>query len=250
MSGDMSRRRLRRTLSGYAAEFAIVVVGVFIALWADSHAEDRKQSAARTELLASLESEIRANMTALDTAAKYDGLTVEAMRRLIAIHDATDPVPSPDSLETLLGWANSFRRAAQHGLSFGAYDAMIATGTSHLLPSREIGERLARHRFALASGQGDESLAERALEHLQAVMRVHGGMLAFSPEEHFERRGIAYRQRDRELSDLLRDPAFADALYVRTIYESNIVSFYRRQREELAQTLLLVREDPPRRGEL
>jgi hypothetical protein len=177
----MTERRLPRVLPRLAAEFMVVVVGVFVALWADSWADDRKQSAARTELLASLESEVRANMMALDTAAKYDGLTVEAMRRLMAIHDGTEPVPGPDSLETLLGWANSFRRAAQHGLSFGAYDAMIATGTSHLLPSREIGERLARHRFALASGQGDESLAERALEHMLIVMRAHGGLLAFSP---------------------------------------------------------------------
>lgn len=225
----------------------IVVVGVFVALWADSWADDRKQSAARTELLASLESEIRANMMALDTAATYDALTVEAMRRLMAIHDRTEPVPGPDSLETLLGWANSFRRAEQHGLSFGAYDAMIATGTSHLLPSRAIGERLARHRFALASGQGDESLAERALEHMMVVMRGHGGLLAFSPETHFERRGIAYRQRERDLSGLLSDPAFADALFSRIVYESNIVSFYRRQMAELEQTLALVRQREPGR---
>ena len=239
----MPSLRLRRLLSRHAAEFVIVVVGVFVALWADSYAEDRKQRVARTELLASLASEIRTNAMALDSAVKYESMTVGAMHRLMAIHDETDRVPSPDSLEALLGWANSYRRAGQHGLSFGAYDAMIATGTSHLLPRREIGERLARHRLALANGQGDEALAERAVEHMIAVMRAHGGLIAFMPEVMLERRGIAHRQRARDTPRLLRDPAFADALFLRIIYETNIVSFYASQREELERTLALLQED-------
>jgi hypothetical protein len=39
----MTRRRLPRVLPRLAAEFTIVVVGVFVAFWA----EDRKQNTAR-----------------------------------------------------------------------------------------------------------------------------------------------------------------------------------------------------------
>lgn len=233
-------KRPARVVSRLAAEFVVVVVGVFVALWADSCSERRSELRSRAELLGSLASELRTNVAVLDSAAtRADGL-VEGMRRLMAMHDGIESVPGADSLEVLLGAATSFWRADQQGLGFGVYDGMVATGAARLLPRREIGERLARHRRSLVNGQGDEDLAERALEHVIDVLREHGGVLAFMPGRHLDRRGIADRDRPRNLSGLLADPAFADALYTRIVYESNIVAFYRRQIGELEATLRLI----------
>lgn len=241
-TGRMTQRSpgfLRRL----TAEFAVIVVGVFVALWADSYAHARSQRAAQAELLSSLASELESNIVVLDSAAARAGLLVEGMRHLIAIHDQTEPVPSLDSLEVLLGSAISYWRAEQQGLAFGVYDGMIATGTARLLDQREIGERLARHRLALMNGQGDEVLAERALEHIVTIMRRYGGALAFMPGAAITRRGIADRDRERDISALLQDPVFADALFARVVYDGNIVSFYRRQISELGQTLALVKDE-------
>lgn len=243
----MATGRVTQRSSGFlgrlTAEFVVIVVGVLVALWADSCAETRSQRAARAELLSSLASEVHANIIVLDSAARRAGLLVEGMRNLMAMHDQIESVPSGDSLEILMAAAISYWRADQQGLAFAAYDGMVATGAAHLLARREIGERLARHRLALTNGQGDEALAERAMEHVVAIMRRHGGALAFMPETALTRRGISDRDRERDFSALVQDPAFADALFARIVYEGNIVGFYRRQISQLEQTLALLKDE-------
>lgn len=235
-------KAVRELLPKLTAEFVIIVVGVFLALWANSWVEQRNENEARRELLHALASEVEANALVLDSAAVRAGKIVDAMTLLLAVHDGGKPVPSTDSVETLLSHATSYWRAHQQGLAFGAYDGMVASGIGRLLPGREIGRRLARHRQSLEKGQGDESLAEDALQHVYTVLRRHGSGLAFMPEATLSRRGVMDRARPRDLRGLIADPAFADALWVRIVYEGNIVRFYRRQASELNSTLALIRE--------
>ncbi|HER19547.1 MAG TPA: hypothetical protein ENO14_00705 [Chromatiales bacterium] len=233
---------VRELLPKLTAEFGIIVVGVFVALWANSWAERRSEKDARWELLHALASEVEANALVLDSAAARADKIVDAMTLLLAVHDGNEAVPSADSVETLLSLATSYWRAHQQGLAFGAYDGMVASGTGRLLPSREIGRRLARHRQSLEKGQGDESLAEDALEHVYTVLRRHGSGLAFMPELTLSSRKVIDRARPRDLPALIADPAFADALWIRIVYEGNIVAFYRRQASELHSTFALIRE--------
>ena len=241
-TNDFMADSVRELLPRLTAEFAIIVVGVLVALSVDSYTERRSEANLRTELLQALASEVEANAFVLDSAAVRGGAIVDAMRQLLSMHDGVESVPSADSVEILLGSAASYWRAHQQGLGFGAYDGMVASGTGRLLPSREIGRRLARHRQALDNGQGDESLAEDALEQLNTILRRYGGQLAFMPGSALSRRGVVDRARARDLPGLVADPAFADALWTRIVYEGNIVAFYRRQMAEFEATLGLIHE--------
>jgi hypothetical protein len=237
----MSRRS--RLISRSVAELAVIVLGVLIALWVDGWAERRGEREAQGFLLASLVEELEANVVALDSTLSRENEVLTGMRMLLDANRGGQPVVSEDSLKTLLISATSYWRSGHFGVAFGVYDAMVATGAAALLPTRELGLRLAKHRAEIENGQSDEPYAERAFEDMLNIIREYGGWYAVVREEELSRLSVPPPGHSADFDGLLGDPDFAEALFSRILWESNIAIFYAEQVAELHTTLELLRAE-------
>jgi len=230
---------LARRLLG---ELAVIVVGVLIALWVDGWAERRAEAEARDFLLQSLEQELRSNIVALDSTVLRQGQVLSSMRALLQVRAGIGSQLDPDSLRTLLVGATSYWRSGHFGVAFDAYDAMVATGSGSLLPTREVGLRLAKHRADLENGQGDEPYAERAFEDLLGTLRLHGGWYSVADSALLSRLAVPAPSGRPRLASLISDPSFAEALFSRVLWETNITDFYEDVVEDLRMTLQMLDE--------
>ena len=79
----MSMPNRRRTVIARSlGELAVIVVGVLIALWVNSWAEERSELEAQDYLLASLTEEVATNVLALDSTVTKENDILTAMRIL------------------------------------------------------------------------------------------------------------------------------------------------------------------------
>jgi len=106
-----------------------------------------------------------------------------------------------------------------------------------------LGLRLAKHRADIANGQGDESYAERAFEDVLAILREYGGWYAFTTRPNLDRLSVPPLRQEPDLVGLLNDPAFAEALYSRILWEHNISTFYADQISEFGITSEMLRTE-------
>lgn len=221
-------------------EFVVIVVGVMVALWAESWRQQQADVETRLELLESLAAELETNLIQLDSAILTQDQYDAARRTLLEVHSGERAEPSLDSLRALLSGAGTYWRISP---SFGVYDGMVANGEARLLRNRDLAIRLARARFALQFGSPDMGLADRARDDFFAVIRRHGGFLAYLPESDRERLGGLPEPRDSpRVAALLGDPEFSDTLFFVLLAEFNVTETYRALREDLRATRQIMSE--------
>ncbi len=127
---------------------------------------------------------------------------------------------------------------------------MVATGAAELLSTRELALRLAKSRAEIENGQSDEPYAERAFEDVLDVIREYGGWYSVMREEGLSRLSVPPPSSSPDLQGLVGDPEFAEALFSRVLWETNIADFYVEQIAELRTTLELLRSEASLGGEL
>ena len=233
----------RRThfIPRFFGEITVIILGVLIALWVDGWSQRRGEAEGQRFLLASLVQELESNVVALDSAVLRENESLQRMRALLEVHGGSQATPSPDSLRALLNGATSYWRSGHFGVAFGVYDAMVATGSAELLPTREIALRLAKSRAEIDNGQSDEPYAERAFEDVLDIIREYGGWYSIVREEELSRLSVQPPGLSPDLEGLVGDPSFAEAVFSRVLWETNIANFYSEQIVELRTTLELLR---------
>ena len=235
----MARYPARERFTRFLGEVSIIVIGVLIALSVDSWREARRDSESQQFLLASLLSETTTNIDSLRAAIDYNDGIVGGLRQLVAIHYGRQPMPPRDSANWLLMIAVSYNRVTP---TFGVYDAMIATGSTRLLPSSALAQRLAAHRARLEAGMGDEGSALHVIELVSELMTEYGGGYQFMPPFITDRLELPALEAPADFAGLISDARFGDLMFRRTLLEDNVGGFYRDQAELLEGTKALIEQ--------
>ena len=117
-----------------AAEFAVIVLGVLVALWVDSWSTAREEAERELELLGSLATELRESIDSLSWDQEFTRGRESTLEWLLHFPVDTESIPS-DSLASIAlaaNWTDSFYPTLR------TYESMIATGTFDLIRNSEV----------------------------------------------------------------------------------------------------------------
>jgi hypothetical protein len=205
------------------AELGVIVAGVLVALWVDSLDEARSESESYLYVVSALTNEVDSHIADLDSVVAKQHASLAAMREVLGLSDHGWEHVAPDSIFTLLAWANSYYRIEP---SFGAYDVMVASDRMRLLPSADLAAELARYRARAADGHMEEPMAEVYLVRLADIQSRYGGSRGFMDVRDLDRIDVSRPTTPPDIRGLMSDPQFAEALFQRILLEDNITSDY------------------------
>lgn len=213
----------------FVGEFAVVVLGVLVALGVDAWAEDREAASREVELLESLATDLRSSLELLrhdnDSTLVRFGALDWALRFPVG---AGTPFPE-DSMQSVSNAANI---TAAYYPTLRTYETMIATGTFDLISNPEVRLALADVRAqtqvyadyrAQATQQWNDTYSVVWLQH----MGVHRLDDAFGP------RPVPHPPPPAAIERALRDDFFRAVLDRRRIF----LFFVAEYGEALARTM-------------
>jgi hypothetical protein len=141
-----------------AAEFAVVVLGVTLALWADDWASERSDRAEEAARLVALRANI--DETIVDVRTHLD----EVVEAAVHLRDIVEQSPaSIDELRVRLGWGLFY--GAVFSPALNVYDDLKSSGELSLLTNPELRSALA----TLDAGMGRIQLAQSDLSNVQQL---------------------------------------------------------------------------------
>ena len=156
----MELRRDWGELAGrMAAEFAIVVLGVSLALWADDWASDRSDRRKEISRLSALRDNVDETLIAIGDHLDEAKQASKHLRAVI-----TNPSAPPQELQERLGWALFYGPVFSPELN--VYDELKNSGELSLLTNAEL-------RSALARMDASMRRIELAQSDLTAVQQMH-----------------------------------------------------------------------------
>jgi hypothetical protein len=130
------------------AELAVVALGVFLGLAADSWRESRADLGREATYVRALRSDVAAALVALDEASRLDSIYLERSQAALAVL-RSDTVPTDDDWSQSLGF-----QLAPLSLPSGTVDALIQTGDLGLIQSDSLSAAVRELSASLASNLG------------------------------------------------------------------------------------------------
>jgi hypothetical protein len=129
-----------RGLAGrLAAEFAVVVLGVSIALWADGWITERNDRAVETARLVGLLDNVNVSLSQLNSASRSLSGAADALRKLTALHEYD--LPAAEMQELLL---SGLLYGANYSPELNVYDDLKNSGELALLTNPNLRRALAK----------------------------------------------------------------------------------------------------------
>ena len=154
-------------------EFAIVSLGVLLALWADQAMQARQDAARAVSYLESLQTDVRADIRSLRFSADQARNRLAITRQVDAwLHDP-DATPDPDSLVMKAHFAGVLFPPT---ISTFTIDELKSTGDLRLLKNESLKRQIADYynQIGLQIGQwgswGDEGITETYFRELAFVL--------------------------------------------------------------------------------
>ena len=154
-------------------EFAIVSLGVLLALWADQAMQARQDSARAVSYLESLQTDVRADIRSLRFSADQARSRLAITRQVDAwLHDL-DATPDPDSLVMKAHFAGVLFPPT---ISTFTIDELKSTGDLRLLKNQALKRHMADYynQIGLQIGQwgawGDQGITETYFRELAFVL--------------------------------------------------------------------------------
>ena len=196
----------------------MLVVGVMVALSADSWWEDRKAGSEIATLLDVLEAELEENREELTSLLRRRATLVEQSGALVHAVVNGPPFPSSDSLR-LLVYAPLEGRPPR--LSLGAYEVLLGRGSTEFV-APEFMARLASHVSAVRDGYAwDDDVRNDMVRTITALIGQHGGFLATTEEQFRRARQLPHPTNELDIPGLLGDSAFQNAAAISTVLHYN-----------------------------
>ncbi len=232
MADPGPRRDVRRLIG----EFAMLVIGVMVALSADSWWQDRRAGAEIQSLLIVLEAELEENRRSLTAALNYRARLLDQNRALVRVAVSGPPFPASDSLIPLV---YSPLEGGPPSLSFGAYEVLLSRGSTEFVDA-EFLTRLASHVSVARQGQSEDDGVRQDVGRLitDAIAR-NGGFLSITSDPFRIERGLPSPPDQLDAAGLLGDPEFQNAATIAAILHYNWQTWLE---ERLAETDLLLTE--------
>ena len=150
----------RRVAGRLLAEFVVIVLGVWIALWAEGWAADRRERAMETARLRALSENVSQSLEALRSERENAAGAADALRELIVLSEvASDP--------------EGVRRAFMYGLlavpaftpELNVYEDLKSSGELALLTNQRLRQALS----AMEASVVDVGSAQRDMETVQQL---------------------------------------------------------------------------------
>lgn len=116
------------------AEFGVIVIGVLVALFAESAWQERGNRAEEAEVLARIQEEVRADSSRLATAGAWLEFVLPAAERVPGILAGRDTLPPEGQLALLYGAATVNRANPR----FWTWDELRETGRSALIRDADL----------------------------------------------------------------------------------------------------------------
>jgi len=203
-------------------EFVMLVLGVLVALSADSWWADQQTQADVDELLRLLESELEENRAALVDEQTRRSDMLDANRTLLRLINEETSLPANDSLTTLvfstIYWSDP-------RLSFGAYEVLVSRGTANRVDPNLLA-RLAAHVNASRIGiPYDRGVQAQAAGRITELIGEKGGFLSITSSQFRSSRSLPAPRDDPDFRSLLDDPDFANAAAVIYVLHFNYLEW-------------------------
>jgi hypothetical protein len=129
-------RRVRQTVSGWVAEFLLIVLGVLVALAADNWLQDRREAASSWALVTQLSVDTEANLRLLSDAIEYEGTGLASIEALMESRIAGVQL-SEDSLRVLYLERHIFQTQPLH-LVLGTLSALADLGGAAHIEDQDL----------------------------------------------------------------------------------------------------------------
>lgn len=146
----MTKRGLRSSSGKYAVELVVIVVGVFIAVAAESWWSERQDRAFERQLRNDMIEEFQANIRTLESDLATNSEVTERFARLTTLDDAEllalDDDFFNESYSRFPDWAG-------FDPEMGIVQAVVTSGNTGLISDRELRLRLSRWSGLLAEKQ-------------------------------------------------------------------------------------------------
>ena len=201
-----------------AREFTMLVVGVLIALSADAWWQERQARSEIDLLLDALVTELEENRAELTSALQRRVRLVEQNRALVEVFNDGAPYPSVDSITPLVFSALGGRPPT---LGFGAYDVLLARGSTEFVPADFL-VRLTSHVGSARVGmRSDDHVREGVIEDITDAIARNGGFLTTTRQQFRRTRGLPSPANELDVAGLLGDPELQNAAAISVVLHYN-----------------------------
>ena len=220
-------------------EFVMLVLGVLVALSADSWWADQQAQAEVDELLRLLVAELEENRAALVEEQTRRTDMLDANRTLLSLINDGTSLPANDSLTTLvfstMYWSDPL-------LSFGAYEVLVSRGTANRVDPNLLA-RLAAHVNASRTGiPYDRDVQSQAVGRVTELVGEYGGFLSITSSQFRSSYSLPAPREDADFQSLIDDPDFANAAAVIYVLHFNYLHSWLQSRlAEVDEFLLELR---------
>ena len=199
-------------------EFAMLVIGVMVALSADSWWQDHQAKSDVDSLLLVLRSELEGNRESLVQSLARRAQLVEQNQALVRLVNEGHPFPSSDVLIPLV---YSPLEGRPPDLSFGAYEVLLSRGTTEFVDA-DLLARLASHVSLARSGQAwDDHVRQDVIGTINEVIGRNGGFLSTASDSFRSSRGLPLPAQELDVDGLMGDLAFQNAATIGVILHYN-----------------------------
>lgn len=225
MSARLHRRLLlnlrARDWGAVVIDIAILVIGVFLGLQADTWNDARKAAAEGRYYTQRLRDELAESIERLDAAIAGGRATVEASRR--AQRAIREGSIAPDEPEAFVADFLAVMRMEEADVVDGAIEELRSTGRMGVIRNRQVREAVSRYYRALQSARGQEQVSNQGwIAALADIYREVDASL--EPEQQLL---LAI-----DVSDLNGNERVARALFTATVYHYAQILALERLREE------------------
>ncbi len=185
----MSNNRFPKLVSA-VAEFGLIVVGVLVALLAESWWSEREDREAERQILVDAVAEFRENLEILDADIAKNSVVIDTLLEIENMSDTRLLALTDDEASELFAIEKQIDAAFDPAM--GSIDALVRSGDIRLIRDRTLRHHLARWSALLTRAERME------FQHTQLM---HGGVLRSVPA--FEADGKWTSEERREIRELV-----------------------------------------------
>jgi hypothetical protein len=215
-----------------AVEASVVILSILAAFQLEEWRDDRAAVRLETAQLALIRADLLENQVRLENVIAMQNRVVTSGKNLLSIYSGESAAPSPDSVASLLDWAESWSRLEP---VTGAYDAMVSSGDVTRLRNQELLRELAAFAGDLDAEFEDQDESMSLLAEMRRVVMDYG--LDVLSRQRQGRIGLSGSASAQAVAAVLNNQRYAHLVALRTWMETIRLAYL----EGLSDSMMRIR---------